>query len=87
VADADSDGFAGRIYLGYQDNKNFAFEFGYTHFSKADIDDIEVTEADESPGTRSGDIEQAMIDLTMKIIFPSVQNTCRGHLNFHPHRV
>jgi len=70
TADVDSDGFAGRIYIGYQDNQHFAYELGFTHFSKTDIDDIEVVSCDCEFVTIDGEIDQSMIDLSMKFIFP-----------------
>jgi len=69
-ASIDSDGFGGRVYAGYQHNENFAFELGYTYFSKTDADNIPVFIDEEPAGTTDGDVKQYAIDATFKPIFP-----------------
>jgi OOP family OmpA-OmpF porin len=62
-ASIDTNNLAGRLFAGYQFNPNWAFELGYTQFSKTKFSKI-------VPGDISGNIKEYSIDALGKGILP-----------------
>lgn len=62
-ASIDNTNFAGRLLGGYQFDNNWAFELGYTQFSKARLTHVQ-------PGSVSGNIKEYSIDALGKGILP-----------------
>jgi len=65
----DNSGFGFRGLLGYQLNKNFAGELGYTYFARAKGRGLNYT---GGPTNQSGYIDEHAVDLTAKGILPII---------------